>query len=394
MKLHRITAKNNHKAMAKINEMLGPNALIYSTKMVPDGVEIVAGLPHSDDPKTIESLHFPRSTKFERLSIPDESNNHQHLIDKLNDKLHYMNEAVIKISSHLDNIQRNDFYVHDDDQAIKRNQLFYYLNKNGFRGQFCHQFIKEYLWSRELSHELNMDDVNDSLLSYINTCILEPIDDVNICALIGPTGVGKTTTITKLANRYIKKYNRQSVGLITTDYQDITIKNQLVYYSNKFKIDLEYANSTEELSLAIDMMKDKEFILIDTYGVSQRDGENIAKLRELLEGQGSKLACYVALPCNVQETILDEIAEAFTMKNTRGCILTKQDESHSIAPAVGTAINHKLPISYICNGQDIYKDIEVADSEIILKQILINNMNKKVLSDTNLNQKFMEGRHG
>lgn len=391
MRLHRITAQNNHKAMAKINEMLGPNALIYSTKMVPEGVEIVAGLPHSDDPKTLESLHSSRSTKFERLSIPDESN--QTSIDKLSDRLNRMNEAVIKISSHLDNMQRNDFYVNDDDQTIKRNHLFYYMNKNGFRGQFCHQFIKEYLWSRELSQELDMDDVNDSLLSYIQASVLEPIDDVNICALIGPTGVGKTTTITKLANRYIKKYNRESVGLITTDYQDITIKNQLVYYSNKFKIDLEYANTAEELSMAIAMMKDKEFILIDTYGVSQRDSENVEKLRELLEGQGSNLASYVTLPCNVQESILDDIARVFTMKNTRGCILTKQDESNSIAPAVGTSITHKLPISYVCHGQDIYKDIEVADSEIILNQILVDKMNNHVLPVTNLENKLIEGKY-
>lgn len=394
MRLHRITATNNQKAIAKINEMLGPNALIYSTRVVPEGVEMVVGMPHSKGKgeKEKEAPATRRSSK----SANSESNVlafDKNEMEKLHEKIHSMDENMRKISSHLDKLHQDGFYANDDDQSIKRNQIFYYLSKHGFRGQFCHEFIKEYLFSHEMNEELQLEDVQTSLLKYIDTCVFEPIDDVKIMALIGPTGVGKTTTITKLANRYISKYGHESIGLITLDEQDINIRNQLMHYSNKLKVDLEFANTIEELSYAIQSMQNKELILIDTFGVSQRDQENVEKLKLFLESQGDSINTYVTLPCNVQERILDEITYAFRTTNLQGCILTKQDESFNITPAVNVAMSHKLPIAYLCNGQNVYKDIESCTAESILKQILIDGMSKSKFTNENISHLLIEGTY-
>lgn len=376
MRLHRITAQNNHMAMTKINKMLGPDALIYSTRSVPEGVEIVVGMPHEE-----VQIEKPRiNTKEEKPVVNAQE------IERLNKKLHLVDENVRRISTHLENLQTDSFYISDDDQAIKRNHIFYYLSKNGFRGQFCHQFIKDYLSLNYNDEELNLDDVQHALAHYIQTPVIEPIDDVRICALLGPTGVGKTTTIAKLANRYVAKYGRESIGIIATDFDEVSIKNQLIYYAHKLKVDLEYANNVSELALAIESMKDKDFILIDTYGVSQRDHENVTRLRDFIESQGDRIASYITFPCNVQDKILDEIAAAFRTLNVRGSILTKQDESISIAPAVSVAMSHQLPIAYICNGQDIANDIAAYEPSDVLNQILIDSINKSKFS--------IEGRYG
>jgi flagellar biosynthesis protein FlhF len=254
----------------------------------------------------------------------------------------------------------------------------------GFRGKFCQKFVNHYLKSGDLIDHINDENIKSALVKYIEFSEAEFIDERNICALIGPTGVGKTTTIAKLAKRYISRYGEKSLGFITTDYSDLVGKNQLVYYSKLLNVDLEYVNDPKDLEMILGYMKKKKLILIDTHGVSQRDNSNLQPLLELLESQGDKISSYITLPCNVQEPILDEIARAFSSTTLSGCILTKQDESISMAPVLSVSMNYKLNIAYICNGQDINTDIECANPDKILHHIINESTDMKNFTEENL----------
>ena len=120
---------------------------------------------------------------------------------------------------------------------------------------------------------------------------------------------------------------------------------------------MAYANNAEELTIVLEEMREKKLILIDTYGVSQRDQANVETLMQLLNSQGNKISTYLTLPCNVQEAILEEITHAFQSSNLKGCILTKQDEAITLGAALCVCIMNKLKIAYICNGPNIHHDI-------------------------------------
>lgn len=371
MNVHRFTATNNQKALALIQDAFGPEALIYSTRSIENGVEILAGPPHSIEPVIVK---------------PDTLSGDIALIEKLHAQINTLTENVNKLSAQVNQQMQDDMYYQDDELAIKRSLLTYHLTKLGFRGKFVQQFNHNYLRSKKFAAAINEENVAASLLKYIRTSDVELTDEPQIYAFVGPTGVGKTTTIMKLVKRYLAKADVKSLGLITTDYNDIAARNQLLNFSRLHKIDLEFANDESELAMVLAAMQHKKLILIDTHGISQRDHQTVNDLLTLLESQGDKIATYMILPCNVQEPILDEIARAFTTKTLKACILTKQDECISTAPALSVSISYKMKISYICNGQNIDKDIELAKADKILQQIISESLRQKRITEVNLSK--------
>jgi flagellar biosynthesis protein FlhF len=369
MKLQRFIAANIQKAIDKIHNAFGPHALIHSTRSVEDGIEILASEPQE-----------------ENEIVDDMAQNEVELsaIEKLNSKLQMIDTNLQNLSKYINSRSIYDFHLVDDEQAIKRNLLYYHLNKLGFRGKFCQKFITYYLKNKKLSENINEENIKGALLKHVKFSEKEFIDERNIAVLLGPTGAGKTTTIAKLAKRYITRYGEDSLGLITTDYSDLIGKNQLVYYSKLFNVDLEYVNDKHDLNMVLSYMKKKKLVLIDTHGVSQRDDFIVEPLRNLIESQGGKISSYIVLPCNIQEPILDEIARSFSTTTLKGCILTKQDESISMAPALSVSMNYKMPIAYVCDGQDISEDIDRASPEKMLHHILNESPEMKNVTEENL----------
>lgn len=368
MKLQRFIAANIQKAMDKIHTAFGPDALIYSTRSVEGGIEILASHPQENEIQDEISEHNVEPTA----------------IEKLNSRLQMIDANLQNLSKYINSRSIYDFHLVDDEQAIKRNLLYYYLNKLGFRGKFCQKFINNYLKSKKFSDNINEENIKTMLVKHVKFSEKEFIDERNICALLGPTGAGKTTTIAKLAKRFINRYGESALGLITTDYSDLIGKNQLVYYSKLFGVDLEYVNDQQDLAMVLNYMKKKKLVLIDTHGVSQRDDSSVEPLRSLIESQGDRLSSYIVLPCNVQEQVLDEIARSFSNTTLNGCILTKQDESISMAPALSVSMNYKMPIAYVCNGQDINEDIESASPEKMLNQIVNESTDMKNITEEHL----------
>jgi len=394
MKLHVFKASSNAKAMAMIHDAFGPDALIYNTRSVPNGIEVLAGPPLGEDETDADrmvtvNIADPESSnkkesqsqaiiRIENKPVADNS------IDAMKEQLHILNETVSNLTRQINTRYLDMFHMSDDEKIIKRNYLFYYLNKLGFRGNFCHQFANQYLNARKSHEDINEAKIESALLRSIKTGEIDYGDEQMVCALVGPTGVGKTTTVAKMANRYIAKYGPEGLGLITTDFNDITGKNRLLNYSWLFNVSVEFVENADELSHVLEQMRDKKLILVDTHGVSQRDTEKVTKLLELLESQGSTVQVCIALPGNVQEAVLDEIARAFSTPNLHSCILTKQDECISLASALSVCLNYKMRISYICNGQDVNNDMHTADARKILHQIISESTGMKKITEENL----------
>ncbi len=190
-----------------------------------------------------------------------------------------------------------------------------------------------------------------------------------IYAMIGPTGVGKTTTIAKLAARFVMQHGQRSVALISTDTYRIGAHEQLMTYGRLLSVPVHVANDTHALQQLLLSLRDKKLILIDTAGMSQRD-INLTQQLANLNHPLSIIKPYLVLSANAQEATLDEVLSVFKKAKPVACILTKLDEAASLGGVLSTVIKHQLPIAYVSHGQKVPEDIKQAGARDLVDDAL------------------------
>jgi len=197
----------------------------------------------------------------------------------------------------------------------------------------------------------------------------EVLDQGGVFALIGPTGVGKTTTTAKLAARYVMKHGTQNLGLITTDAYRVGGHEQLRIYGKILGVMVYAVKDETDLALALNELKHKHTILIDTVGVSQRD-RMVTEQMALLSSSNmpiKKLLCLNAT--NTGETLTDVIS-AYKGKGLDGCIITKLDEAATIGNTLDVIIREKLKLYYTADGQRVPEDINLANKTALIQLAL------------------------
>lgn len=206
-----------------------------------------------------------------------------------------------------------------------------------------------------------------------NLRVVKSGDDIvergGVYALTGPTGVGKTTTVAKLAARCTLKHGPASLALITTDTYRIGAHEQLRIYGKILGVPVYVIKDEADLQLTLSDLQNKRLILIDTVGMSQRDrrlGEQVA----LLSGAGRSIKRLLLLSANGQGTTLEDVVRSYQAEAMDGCILTKIDEAIGIGPALDVIIRHKLPLHYVTNGQRVPEDLHLAHPVYLVDRAL------------------------
>ncbi|MCE2571501.1 flagellar biosynthesis protein FlhF [Motilimonas eburnea] len=189
-------------------------------------------------------------------------------------------------------------------------------------------------------------------------------------ALLGPTGVGKTTTIAKLAARFAMEHGADQVGMITTDTYRIGAHEQLATYGKILGCAVRVAKDADELSEILYQMRTKRLVLIDTAGMGQRDVRLSEQLETLMKNSRVKIRSFLVIPATSQRRVVQEAIEHFRKIPLSGCILTKLDESLSLGEILSVTIKHALPISYITDGQRVPEDIKIANAKYMVSSAL------------------------
>jgi len=220
--------------------------------------------------------------------------------------------------------------------------------------------------------ELNAADAWDTALELLSGQLTTTNDDIlrrgGVIALVGPTGVGKTTTVAKLAAGFAKRHGVEQVALITTDCFRIGAFEQLATFGRIIGCPVKQAKDSDELALLLNQLQQRKLILIDTAGMSQRDLRLAEKLASLVHNSRVKIKSYLVLSATSQARVMQESVQQFKRIGLAGCIFTKLDECLSLGEVINVAIQNALPISYLTNGQRVPEDINTAEAVALVKE--------------------------
>lgn len=196
------------------------------------------------------------------------------------------------------------------------------------------------------------------LARMINTPDIEPLEEGGVIAMVGPAGMGKTTTLAKLAARYVLKYGAQHIALVSMDSYRIGAQEQLKTLGRILNVPVTHVDPGQSLVQALDPLLRKRVVLIDTAGLQASDPALRMQL-ESLAGRGIKSKNYLVLATTSQKQVLTAAYHSYKRCGLAGCILTKLDETASLGDVLSLAISHDLPVAYLTDGPRIPDDLHL-----------------------------------
>ncbi len=413
MKMKRYFAPDSRQALRALRDDQGPNAVILSNRRVEGGVEIIAAMDYEDamvntslgNPNALADMpsrkHASPHKKMPEASRSSQTADFKTSRAESNSHTEY---SATDSSSTLDKIQGELAGLRNIMEAplmqfswgeIDRVQPLYagLLKKLMTLGisSTLSQTIAKKLLKQGLSKHSWLESLN--VLSQLVPINNEDIISTGgIVSLVGPTGVGKTTTIAKLAARFALKHGRRGVTLITTDNYRIGAHEQLRSYGRILGIPVHVASDAEELRNLLrgkrEQSGEPQLTLIDTAGISQKD---IGLTEQIVSSDidGVDIKKYLVLSATGQMNLQDEVIRAFSKVNLDGCVITKIDEAASLGEVISVLIQHNLPISYVCDGQKVPDDLHLARGKLLVKEaIKLMRSSNKSLSNEELAYTF------
>jgi flagellar biosynthesis protein FlhF len=251
------------------------------------------------------------------------------------------------------------------------------LSKRLFSAGFSAQLVRMML--DHLPENTGMKEALDWVESTLETNIplMESEDALmeegGVFALMGPTGVGKTTTTAKLAARCVMRFGASKVALLTTDSYRIGAHEQLRIYGKILGVSVHAVKDAADLQLALTELRNKHVVLIDTIGMSQRERQ-LSDQIAMLTGAGRPVKRLLLLNATSHGDTLNEVVQAYRhtpdgaqASQLAGCILTKLDEATNLGAVLDTVIRYKLPVHYVSTGQKVPENLYVATRRFLIK---------------------------
>ncbi|MDT8370538.1 MAG: flagellar biosynthesis protein FlhF [Gammaproteobacteria bacterium] len=377
MKIKRFQAADVRQAIKEVRDVLGPDAVILSNTRVDGGIEIVAATDYDE-------AEFRRAAPVARSSSHTDSPKVE--INPSSDPFRNVEPTPTRTTQNVWSQEPTLVQMRKEISSLKdmlQTQLSDLAWKDMERSSPTQvQLLQRHLQmgvqvelAKKLTSQTNpADDLETAwrhslgaLASQIDIPKTDIINTGGITALVGPTGVGKTTTIAKIAARCALKHGAKNVALITTDCYRIGGQEQLRTYARILGVPVRVARTHEELNESLNDLLDRRFILIDTAGMNQRDMQ-LAEKFAVLKNQSHRIKNYLTLSATTQASVLNDIINAFSHLELSGCILTKTDETSSLGGAISALIRHQLPLAYECNGQQVPEDLSLARPNTLVRQ--------------------------
>jgi flagellar biosynthesis protein FlhF len=342
MKLKRFVAADTRSAMQQIKAAFGPDAVILSSHNVADGVEIVAAI---DFDETILST----AAAVAEATPPSKMEKHSSLAP-----LDDMRQEIQTLRGMLEAQLRGSV---GGSRAPLHTVLLQKLLYLGVSQTSASD------WIRSVNPDLNEQRAWEAVLSRISEQLPirdnRRIEEGGVYAFVGPTGVGKTTTLAKIAARFSLRFGADKLGLVTIDSYRIAAQEQLVLYGKILGVKVCVAQDEVSLSRVLRQLNDKKLILIDTAGMNPAD-ERMQKQMQVLGIHHQSISNVLVLPATSHYQVLIDAIRRYQAHHVDQCILTKLDESLAVGGALSALIESGLAVSYLTHGQRVPEDIKMA----------------------------------
>lgn len=197
----------------------------------------------------------------------------------------------------------------------------------------------------------------------------EVLDQGGVFAIVGPTGAGKTTTVAKLAARFVVRHGAENLALLTTDGYRIGGQEQLRIYGKILGVAVYAVKDAQDLKRTLAELSNRKLILIDTVGLSQRD-KALKDHLSLFENCGTVVKRLLLLNATSHGDTLNDVVRAYLGQGLAGCIISKLDEAASLGAALDVAIRKKLKLFYVTNGQRVPEDLLLAQAKDLVKMAI------------------------
>ena len=381
MKIKRFLAADMRQAMREVRADQGADAVILSTRRLDDGIEIIAAIDYDETLVREAARHgapMPESVagpataeRREQVSPPpmpvppSELSTLQPIVEqnvleaaRMRAELGGLRELL---EQQLSSLAWNDM----ERRRPMRARVLRDMTRLGIETDVARQLIEE------LPEQLSADQARYLPLGLLSRNLKVSGRDLaetgGITALVGPTGVGKTTTVAKLAARAVMRHGPGKVALISTDHYRIGAAAQLEHYGRLLGVRVYSAHDAASLTRALDSLSEHHTVLIDTAGVAGSD-PRLEQQQEVLRqanGDGRLRTCLV-LAANAQASSLDDSVRAYLPLQPQACIVTKLDEAPSLGGVLSVLIRHRLPLDCTTDGQRVPEDISAADARVLV----------------------------
>lgn len=386
MNIRKFVAPTARLALREIRNELGSEAVILSNRKMAKGVEIIAvandsilklaeyaAKPRSIEPATLKQDAGPATAPVAVQSAPPSAalaKPQVNVVAEKKDAVPKRSGAAIEstILGEIASLRKLLQTGLDRPKASPAHQLD--KQRAGLLRTLLNSGFSSVL-SRKLLDVMPPGNTNgETWIKQVlkrNLLVPDEADDIvttgGVYALIGPTGVGKTTTTAKLAARGVVRFGVDKVALLTTDSYRIGAYDQLKIYGRILGLPVHAVKDADDLRLTISSLRDKHLILIDTVGMGQRD-ERVTGQNEILDEAG--VSRILLLNATSDGDTLDDVVRMYEGGKAVGCIPTKLDEAVNVGMVLDVAVRHHLTLHYMANGQRVPEDLHPINLDYLL----------------------------
>lgn len=360
MKIKKYIGQTAHEAMLKLKMELGPDAVVLNTKTVRQkGL-----LGYFKKPLVEITAAFEDKDLLNKNTL----SNYENKLNNINDELAELRNLVINLS--VNNRKDEDF-----SPILKK--FHNTMVKNGVDPEISTSILKK------VGNQINLEgkdpDTIDKIVRFTLTEYLGDSEPITfngyqkIIFFIGPTGVGKTTTLAKIAASFVLE-NKYDVGLITSDTYRIAAVEQLKIYSDILQLPLEIVYNKDDMANAINHFNNKDIILVDTAGRNHNDLEQVKEIKEILNITKTK-DVFLLINATTDYKVLKSIIGKYKFLDDYRLIITKIDEAENYGNILNVRYLTNKKLSYFTTGQNVPDDIQIIDVQNIVNKLIEENNN-------------------
>lgn len=372
MKIRRYIAKDMRQALNQVREAQGPDAVILSSRRTDDGVEVVAAIDFDAEAVISQSGHAPEFAS----NAPSDFARSLQAVTQLTPNpasgsktpgtaaLFAQDETAPDMGAELHTLRRmleTQLATLAWNDLTRRAPLQTALLKELTQLGFAHALAVEVV--TQIPARLEWHEAQRMCLALIAKRIVTDserwLDQGGMVAFVGPTGVGKSTLVAKLAARWVLRHGPRDLVLIAADSVRMGAQDQIQNLGRLLGVPTYSIDQISELAAVLNTVSRSRLVLIDTAGFSQRDARLSAELA-LLATAHPQLETALVVAASAQAGTLEETFLRFGSAAPKSCVLTKVDEATSLGGSISTLTRHAVPLAYISEGQRIPEDLSAA----------------------------------